>query len=171
VVTPAVRRSGIERDDDVMHAIAGLRVTPPPLNARPYIPPAIVEESPTFPLDAFIIPEGTARLPSGVGDVAVHNRITGEGSVEAEEMTMSSVVSAASDLVDRAPLSVRGERSRPRSSMMREQRAHDVADRLEALATRLRHHGYEVLAQASVRGDALDALLAGVIAGYLVAAE
>lgn len=138
-------------------------------SARPYIPPAIVEESPTFPMDAFIIPEGTARLPSGV---EVYNRIMGEGSAEAEEMTMAPVASATPDLVDKEPLSVRGERAtRPRSATLREQRAHDVADRLETLATQLRHHGYEVLAQASVRGDALDALLAGVIAGYLVAAE
>jgi hypothetical protein len=60
---------------------------------------------------------------------------------------------------------------RTRSATLREQRALDVANRLEALAAQLRNHGYEVLAQRSVRGDALDALLAGVIAGYLVAAE
>jgi hypothetical protein len=144
-------------------------------SGRPYNPPAIVAESPTFPMDAFIIPEGTARLPRGVGEDV---KQTWSSMVADAAPSASSGVSVgpagvpAPNLVDTAPLALReeGER-RPRSASLREQRAHDVADRLEALATQLRHHGYEVLAQKSVRGDALDALLAGVIAGYLVAAE
>lgn len=122
---------------------------------RTYAPPAIVEESPTFPIDAFIIPEGAARLPRGV-----------ESEPSAIEPPRTP------GLVDTAPLPRREEPPRrPRGPALREQRAHDVADRLEALAAQLRNHGYEVLAQKSVRGDPLDALLAGVIAGYLVAAE
>ncbi len=122
--------------------------------SRTYAPPAILAESPTFPMDAFIIPEGAARLPRGV-----------------EPGVTASAAPRAPELVDTAPLPLRDEPRLPRGPALREQRAHDVASRLEALAAQLRNHGYEVLAQKSVRGDPLDALLAGVIAGYLVAAE
>src|SRR5690606_7158677 len=134
------------------------RIVPAPpvaLPPRTYAPPAIVEGSPPFPMDAFIIPEGAARLPRGI-----------DSDPSAIEPPRTP------ELVDTAPLPLREEPPRlPRGPALREQRAHDVADRLEALAAQLRNHGYEVLAQKSVRGDPLDALLAGVIAGYLVAAE
>src|SRR5690606_20741606 len=95
--------------------------------------PAIVEESPTFPMDAFIIPEGAARLPRGI-----------DSDPSAIEPPRTP------ELVDTAPLPLREEPPRlPRGPALREQRAHDVADRLEALA----------------------AQLAGVVAGQLGAAE
>lgn len=166
----------------------------PTKTGRPYEPPAILEESPAFPLDAFIIPEGAARLPRGVGEATVRTVALEEDGADvpalappaesafpaessamvpaAPSVTATVSAVAAPELIDTAPLSLRaGPARRPRSATLREQRANDVADRLEAIATQLRQHGYEVLAQKSVRGDALDALLAGVIAGYLVAAE
>lgn len=151
--TSTLRPSGPPMEEVVVQPrIDPARPVHPP---RTYAPPAIVEESPTFPIDAFIIPEGAARLPRGV-----------ESDPSAIEPPRTP------GLVDTAPLLRRDEPPRlPRGPALREQRAHDVADRLEALAAQLRNHGYEVLAQKSVRGDPLDALLAGVIAGYLVAAE
>ena len=163
-------RDGQSLEDDA--GMAAVPREPSTDDPRPYVPPAIVEERPTFPMDAFIIPEGTARLPCGVGEPAVGTATTGEQEPTDSQPAASRTDVRAPDLVDTAPLPVRESQDRrPRSASMREQRAHDVADRLEALATQLRDHGYEVLAQRSVRGDALDALLAGVIAGYLVAAE
>ncbi len=78
-----------------------------------------------FPLDAFIIPEGSSRLPAGL--------------VEADRR--------------------------------QRQRALDLADRLEALAARLRRDGYTALARQTVHGDSVDALLAGILAGYLAAGD
>lgn len=152
---------------------------PAPAGERTPVAPtesAVVEEGAAFPMDAFIIPEGAARLPTGVGEGAVRSPAPEErAGPEAGEPDATVAVAAAgavAELVDRAPVPARMESvGRTRSATLREQRALDVANRLEALAAQLRNHGYEVLAQRSVRGDALDALLAGVIAGYLVAAE
>ncbi len=173
MAAPRVKAAG----DSASGAGAVAGVAPPPapdattLGARAYVPPAIVEESTTFPMDAFIIPEGAARLPTGVSDDVPRAHVVAEAGRAAGLTAPASAVEARGP-VDTAPLRVRREpERRPRSGSMREQRAHDVADRLEMLATQLRHHGYEVLAQSSLRGDALDALLAGVIAGYLVAVE
>lgn len=74
-----------------------------------------------FPLDAFIIPEGTERLPAGLAEADRRQR----------------------------------------------QRASELADRLEALAWRLRREGYSALARQTAHGDPVDALIAGILAGYL----
>ncbi|MGH7445003.1 MAG: hypothetical protein ACREKM_09010, partial [Longimicrobiales bacterium] len=76
-----------------------------------------------FPLDAFIIPEGTERLPTGLLEADRRQR----------------------------------------------QRASELADRLEALAWRLRREGYSALARQTAHGDPVDALIAGILAGYLAA--
>lgn len=47
------------------------------------------------------------------------------------------------------------------------QRASELADRLEALAWRLRREGYSALARQTAHGDPVDALIAGILAGYL----
>jgi hypothetical protein len=78
-----------------------------------------------FPLDAFFIPEGLARLPTGLREADRRQR----------------------------------------------RRAVDLAVRLESLAQRLRREGYSALARQTVHGDPVDALIAGILAGYLVAVE
>ena len=83
------------------------------------------EEQDTFPLDAFIIPEDTQSLPSGLAEADHEKR----------------------------------------------QRALDLADRLTALANRLREEGYSALARQTVHGDPVDSLIAGILAGYLAAHE
>lgn len=76
-----------------------------------------------FPLDAFIIPEQSQRVPSGL-----------EGKpIPAHEHT---------------PLTA-------------------LADRLEKLSHRLRVENTEVVVHRLAGGDRLDALLAGLLAGYL----
>ena len=51
------------------------------------------------------------------------------------------------------------------------QRATDLADRLEALAVRLRREGYSALAKETVGGDPVGALISGILAGYLAAQD
>jgi hypothetical protein len=51
------------------------------------------------------------------------------------------------------------------------QRATDLADRLEALASRLRREGYSALARETVGGDPVGALISGILAGYLAAQD
>lgn|GEM_PF-6545097 len=48
--------------------------------------------------------------------------------------------------------------------------AHDLAERLETIARRLRRDGTAAVV-AGMRGDRFDALLAGLFAGYLAARE
>lgn len=78
-----------------------------------------------FPLDAFYIPEGLARLPTGLREADRRQR----------------------------------------------HRAVELAVRLESLAQRLRREGYSALARQTVHGDPVDALIAGILAGYLAAVE
>lgn len=77
-----------------------------------------------FPLDAFIIPEHTSRMPTGVdeappAEAASHKPVT------------------------------------------------DLADRLEKLSHRMRMEDAEVLLSRLASGDKLDAMLAGLLAGFL----
>ena len=76
-----------------------------------------------FPLDAFIIPEQSQRVPTGLeGKTATH--------------------------AEHTPIT-------------------DLADRLEKLSHRLRVEESETLLSRLAAGDKLDALLAGLLAGYL----
>lgn len=77
-----------------------------------------------FPLDAFIIPEQTQRVPSGL-----------EGKPLPAQPSHT-------------PLT-------------------NLADRLEKLSHRLRVENTEVVVHRLAGGDRLDALLAGLLAGYL----
>ena len=76
-----------------------------------------------FPLDAFIIPEETQRVPSGL-----------EGQPASQQ--------------SHTPLTA-------------------LADRLEKLSHRLRVEDTTVMVRRLAGGDKLDALLAGLLAGYL----
>src|SRR5690606_31336954 len=119
--------SGHTGDETVAETAAPDPIGPTP---RPYGAPAIVEDSPAFPMAAFIIPEGTARLRCGVGEPAVRTVTadTGDpGETTGARLMPASADVRVPDLVDTAPLSVREDQDRrPRSASMREQRAHDV---------------------------------------------
>lgn len=77
-----------------------------------------------FPLDAFIIPQDSQRLPSGVQSVTV------------------------SDEPVHTPVT-------------------DLADRLEKLSHRLRIEESNAILSRLATGDRLDAMLAGLLGGYL----
>jgi len=77
-----------------------------------------------FPMDAFIIPEHTSRLPTGVAD---------EESAEADEDGATA----------------------------------EIAARFEEISKLLREEDVNELLVRLARGDRLDALLAGFLAGYL----
>jgi hypothetical protein len=77
-----------------------------------------------FPMDAFIIPEHSRRLPEGLSEDTV-----------ASQQTHTPVT--------------------------------DLADRLEKLSHRLRVEETEAVVTRLTTGDKLDALIAGLISGYL----
>jgi hypothetical protein len=77
-----------------------------------------------FPLDAFIVPEETKRMPAGLEGQAVPS------GPEPSQVTA-------------------------------------LADRLEKLSHRLRVEETDTIMRKMARGDRLDALLAGLLAGYL----
>ncbi|MGQ0563148.1 MAG: hypothetical protein ACT443_14900 [Gemmatimonadota bacterium] len=81
-----------------------------------------------FPLDAFIIPEQTDRLPNGV---------------ERKPLAEASIHTPVSEL----------------------------ADRLEKLSHRLRVEDADAVIARLATGDRLDALLAGLLAGYLAGSK
>jgi hypothetical protein len=81
-----------------------------------------------FPLDAFIIPEQTQRIPNGF-----------EGKPLPEERPHTPVT--------------------------------DLADRLEKLSHRLRVEEAEAVVSRLAGGDKLDALLAGLLAGYIAGSK
>jgi hypothetical protein len=81
-------------------------------------------DSGEFPLDAFIIPEHTSRMPSGVDEATA-----------AEDPAHKPVT--------------------------------DLADRLEKLSHRMRVEEAEALLSRLASGDKLDAMLAGLLAGFL----
>ena len=81
-----------------------------------------------FPMDAFIIPEQTQRVPTGL-----------EGKPRTADP-------------EHTPLS-------------------NLADRLEKLSHRLRVEDTQVVVRRLAGGDKLDALLAGLLAGYLAGSE
>lgn len=80
-----------------------------------------------FPLDAFIIPEHTQRLPSGLEDASASQNM-------------------------HTPVT-------------------DLADRLEKLSHRLRVEDADAVIGRMVAGDKLDAMLAGLLGGFLAGRE
>lgn len=95
------------------------------------------DDAEAFPIDAFIIPDDSERMPAGVGS-----------GTAAQPETISNA---------------------PRSATL--DRAQRLADRLEALAHRLRAQGPAALGTGLESGDRFDAVLTGLLAGYLAAGD
>lgn len=95
------------------------------------------EDSEAFPIEAFIIPDDSERMPAGF---------------ETESLSPSEPIS---NVASPATLD----------------RTSRLADRLEALARKLRAQGPAALGNGLDSGDRFDAVLAGLLAGYLAAGD